>query len=380
MGELWPSLLIDDPSQFHVIFLESIFNAGTPFVRENRERNTGQRRVALGLKQDQAVFEDVAEAFRAAGGTLENLRLGQGTRGRGLFVIDPLHESRLIVPKALLLPVDQLRMLEGRPSIKGGADITPAVDAFYAAYFNSIGFPKTAFQDAKKAISALHRLPGAVQDMMLKGSPDGVTRYPPFDPDRVLDWHIEQRCLRMAEGQRVVIPMMELANHDSGARSCEWRGGDLVVEGLFADEFLLCYHTTDCWTTYLNWGFVAPSDRVVSLGVTVNEPGGWRIRVVADGRSQADGDFTILSADGGVLNVSRLLLVGPAGTDQARVLFRSRIAAFGVANPDELFSIVSNINRDWYENLLKIAKGATRNAALTALRQAAKFQHAALES
>ena len=62
----------------------------------------------MGLKQDQAVFEDVAEAFRAAGGTLENLRLGQGTRGRGLFIINP--PSRIVIS---VVPVRHC--LEDRP-------------------------------------------------------------------------------------------------------------------------------------------------------------------------------------------------------------------------------------------------------------------------
>jgi len=51
----------------------------------------------------QRLWEEMLEEFRALGGVAENIRLDDGPLGRGLFPIDAASPIRIFIPESLLL-------------------------------------------------------------------------------------------------------------------------------------------------------------------------------------------------------------------------------------------------------------------------------------
>src|SRR5271163_722956 len=59
-------------------------------------------------------WEELLREFRELGGVAENVRLGTGSLGRGLFVIDPSKPAVLHAPESSLIPVDSLVLRDGQ--------------------------------------------------------------------------------------------------------------------------------------------------------------------------------------------------------------------------------------------------------------------------
>jgi hypothetical protein len=212
-----------------------------------------------------------------------------------------------------------------------------------------------------------------LQDMILKGNRKGLTRFPAFHDDALLEWFFDTRAIEI-NGTRKLMPMVELANHDMSAAGFDTSDDGVRVSGRFNDEFLVRYHIGDPWTVYLRWGFAAPSDRLYSLGVDVTEPAGWQINVTPETHASEASTDTQIKVQGRRLTVERMLLAGPGGPDAARALFRTQVADFGLANPDELFSLIAKINKDWFNRVLTLSKGSAANLGLKTVRAAAKLQ------
>lgn len=332
----------------------------------------------MGDQDDKAAWSDLAERLRALGGVVDNIRLGRGTRGRGLFVERRGEPSRLVLPPHMLIPESDVEVQSGQLVVKSDAQVSSEVRAFFADYHASIGFARDIHRDARRAITGKHELPKALQDMILKGHPDGLAQFPAFKDDSVLPWFIDTRCIGH-KGGRVLMPMVELTNHDASAQGFGTTGGGVSIEDTFENEVLVRYHAGDPWTVYLRWGFAAPSDRVYALGGELTEPAGWRIRIRAETRPTERVQHTSVSAKDRVLTIDRMLLIGPEGADAARTLFRSQMSRYGVADSDELFSLVVKINKDWFIRALAMTKGGVAKSGLKDFRAAVKLQLKALE-
>ncbi|UWQ97082.1 hypothetical protein K3728_07640 [Rhodobacteraceae bacterium M385] len=322
-------------------------------------------------RDDRNAWARIAQRVRDAGGRVENLRLGQGSRGRGLFVEDRAAPAAIALPAPLLIPVEAVELCDATLRIKADAEVTPEARALFDDYYASLGFSQPLSRDARRAISGLHQLPGPLQDMTLKGNRKGLERFPPFDDSALLAWFFDTRAIEI-EGQRKLMPLVELTNHEASAAGFNTQNGGVEIAGRFRDEVLVRYHLSDPWGIYLRWGFVAPSDRLYSLGVEVREPGRWQIKVVPEMRQVTGSQDTQIRAEGRVLTIDRLLLKAPTGVEAARKLFRTQVAGYGVADPDELFSLIVKINKDWFNRILSLSKGGTGNAGLKTVRAAAR--------
>lgn len=327
----------------------------------------------MGSKDDQTAWEGLAAQLRAAGGVVENVRLGRGPRGRGLFVERKGAPSRVMMPAHLLIPVDVVEMRDGRPMVKQDADVPPEARALFDTFYTGLGFSSGLQRDARHAIGSQHKLSGALQDMILKGNPSGLTRFPAISEASLLEWFFNTRSIE-ADGGRNMMPLLDLINHDASAPPFGGQDGGVQVEGLFEDEVLVRYHNGDAWSVYLRWGFAAPADRAYSLGVDVTEPAGWQIHVRAETRPTAHARDTQITVTGRKLTIDRMLLIGPESPSAARALFRTQVTDFGLADPDELFSLICKINKDWFNRVLTLSKGGAANPFLKTVRVAAKSQ------
>jgi len=71
--------------------------------------------------QPSRLWDELVEEFRALGGTMDNVRLGHGPLGRGLFVIDPARPFLVRAPENLLVSVSDIVFENGAPKVAAGA-------------------------------------------------------------------------------------------------------------------------------------------------------------------------------------------------------------------------------------------------------------------
>lgn len=329
-------------------------------------------------KDDRAAWALVTEQMQEAGGVVQNVRLGKGTRGRGLFVEDRGAPAVIALPPHMLIAVDDVALRDGCLVVKPDADVPPDARTLFDTYYATFGFSRDIQREARRAIAGQHQLPGPLQDMILKGNRKGLTRFPAFEDAAVLEWLFNTRSIEV-DGTRKLMPMVELANHDAGVAGFDTRDIGVRIAGTFQDEMLVRYHVGDPWTIYLRWGFAAPSDRLYALGLEVTEPAGWQIIVRPETLGGEIGQDTQITVQGRSLTIDRMLLTGPSGAEAARALFRTQVADFGLANPDELFSLITKINKDWFNRVLTLSKGSAANPGLKGVRAAAKLQLKMLE-
>lgn len=102
-----------------------------------------QRRAFLGyavLRYTQAMndrtWDEMLAEFRALGGIAENIRLGEGALGRGLFPVDQAKPIRIHIPENLLLSVADVRFDGGVFHIAPESGVGVREKAFLESYEN----------------------------------------------------------------------------------------------------------------------------------------------------------------------------------------------------------------------------------------------------
>jgi hypothetical protein len=79
------------------------------------------------------VWDEMLTEFRALGGIAENIRLGAGSFGRGLFPIDPIKPINISIPEELLVSVDAVAIENGAFRVKAASPISDAGPGFSGA-------------------------------------------------------------------------------------------------------------------------------------------------------------------------------------------------------------------------------------------------------
>ena len=62
-------------------------------------------------------WDEMLDEFRALGGTADNIRLGRGEFGRGVFPVDPAKPIAIRIPDNLLVAVEDMIFASGVPRV-----------------------------------------------------------------------------------------------------------------------------------------------------------------------------------------------------------------------------------------------------------------------
>ena len=62
-------------------------------------------------------WDELLDEFRALGGTADNIRLGHGEFGRGLFPVDPAKPVVIDIPDNLLVATADMVLVNGVPRV-----------------------------------------------------------------------------------------------------------------------------------------------------------------------------------------------------------------------------------------------------------------------
>lgn len=324
-------------------------------------------------------WDELVEAFRALGGTIDNVRMGEGTFGRGLFPIDPKRAAQIIVPAQLLIDVADLVIDNDQLVLRPNASVAPDIRAFFERFQRDFSFGAGVAQDGRRMIRQQHALPAQVQEFMLASHAPGARRFPPLSDASLLRWFIGTRsAIFAAPGKthrQVLMPVLELINHSSAHAPYANRVDGLEVAGRFDGELLMRYTSRDTWQTFVAWGFVSREPAAFSIGLDIGEPGGRTLRIRPGSVDRVGDDPASLPRiedRDGILHLAHMLLGFAAEPGAPRWVFGRAMKRHGIKEPGELFDIIAHINRSWFYKLLELAEGETDG--LAQLRAAARIQ------
>src|ERR1041385_3273668 len=89
------------------------------------------------IKVDQrapALWDEMLDEFRSLGGIADNIRLGEGRFGRGLFPVDPSRPYRIHIPPSLLVNIRHVECEQDILRISPAANIGAREKAFLESY------------------------------------------------------------------------------------------------------------------------------------------------------------------------------------------------------------------------------------------------------
>lgn len=213
---------------------------------------------------------ELIQEFRELGGTFENIRIGQGNRGRGLFAIDPGKPVTIHVPENLLVPREEVEFRDGNLRVQAHSRLTGRPREFFEAYAREVSWGQSR-PHCESYVEALQSLPETLRIEL--GTQFGMPMCLQVPAEKWPQRHfLNTRSIHYEPwGLSVLMPFLELANHGPfGAFAME---PGIGLDGLFPDEVLVSYREGDAWEFFSNWGFIEPADRAYSRRTEFETPG-----------------------------------------------------------------------------------------------------------
>src|SRR5688572_20495375 len=161
------------------------------------------------------LWDDMIAEFRALGGTADNIRLGQGPIGRGIYPIDPAQPVRIDVPENLLMKVADLEFDDqGDIRVKDGAEVPPKEKAFFEAFERDFSFGDGGYRDCESFLASIDALSEDLKKL-LAGDFGLVHLFRGEGVARIRQRFLHSRMITHDKGD-VLMPVLELVSHGVG--------------------------------------------------------------------------------------------------------------------------------------------------------------------
>lgn len=303
------------------------------------------------------LWDEMLAEFRALGGAVENVRLGEGSSGRGLFPIDSGKPVRLHVPESLLLPTNFVRFEGGKFRVDANAPQDARRRAFLEAYEQNFSWgvsPReteellTLLQEASAPLRQRLEIPFEAQAWLVGAKPQTIA-----------ERFFAAGTLRY-KGVKVVAPILDLINHGLGPRFQAGTDG-LGLQGQFPDEVVTRYGPTDPLGIFIGWGFVSSCEFfALSLGLRLKTNSG---SLIIGRRDPAFGSgrnpfVPEISVSSDTITLSHLLLGHKSFPKLPRGIFYRIMRDAGRHDAEEAFDHIQHINRTAYHQLAADAENA----------------------
>jgi hypothetical protein len=301
-------------------------------------------------------FDELLTEFRALGGVADNVRLGTGARGRGIFLVDPLKPATLHAPEALFVPVADLELRDGQLVVRAGALLGARARAFFELLQRHFGWGSGAGGEIAQSQLGWSRLPQPVVDAILRMgvSEDLDIRFAAPTAAICVDHFVRGRQFRAATG-KVLVPFVDLVNYSGDAKPYVTEGG-IGVAGTFEDEMLVRYNTSDTWNHAIGHGFSERAPFAYSVALDMEIDG----KHVSVGRATGKFDlkhgvvFPRVRAEGNAVDLSFALLGQTAAPDLPRAVFRRVMEPYlEPGRVDLLFDNIAYFNQMKFLQMLR---------------------------
>jgi hypothetical protein len=320
-------------------------------------------------------WDGLLEEFRALGGTAENVRLGEGAFGRGLFAVDPGAPVRLAVPQGLLVDAQSVVFENGALKLGPGACIGARERRFIEDYHAHLSWGGGGRAEIVRILEQAQELPKALRQELIVEHRCG--RWFEDVSERLVERQFVASRRIAWRGGEVMAPILDLANHGGGAT---FEAGDgLRLETTTAGEVQVRYSDTDAYGVFLSWGFAGEQTQALSIEL-VGEIGSTALAIgrdFADTKTDKRPWVPDLDTGGGQAELDFLMLGHRLYPRLPRGIFRRVMRDGGMAGIDESFEAIQHVNRAHFLNLLGAVETLDGPMART-LRQMARHQLEAL--
>jgi hypothetical protein len=316
-------------------------------------------------------WTELLEEFRALGGVAENIRLGVGLHGRGLFATDPSNPVAIRVPENLLVESQHIIFRNGSPQVGPDAKIGERELAWLNRYLAEISWAGGGRTEVERMFAAAQELPVELRHRLTTEFRCG-TWFGDVS-DEVVQRHFLRARGITYEGRIVIPPVLEFANHGAAAGFDASNG--LSLAGSFADEVLVEYSDMDALGIFLAWGFAFPSP--VALSIALKGDIQSTPLAIARRRSAVDlvrGRWTpLLTFENGQQAMTFLLLGHERYPRLAKGIFYNLMREKGFSGAEDCFIAIQQANRQRFLGILAAIEGVDLPIART-LRMVAEYQ------
>jgi len=158
-----------------------------------------------------STWDDLVDDFRALGGVLENVRLGHGALGRGLFPIEPSLPFRVRLPPNLLVDASDVLFENNVFKIAQEANVGIRERQFLEDYYAHISWGGGGRSEIERVFEQAAELPAELRQKLLTHYRCGTWFAEP-SPELTQTQFIYSRELGGVHDRTVMMPIIELAN------------------------------------------------------------------------------------------------------------------------------------------------------------------------
>ncbi|MFL6689363.1 MAG: hypothetical protein ACJ8IR_04125 [Alphaproteobacteria bacterium] len=287
------------------------------------------------------------DEFRALGGVADNVRLGYGPFGRGIFSIDATRPVSIRIPEDLLLPVEHGLIKNDAFTVSPDSPLSARGRAFLEGYEREYSWGPGRLE-VEGFLSAMRELPEQVRELLARKL--GCARFfNPITPQAVEKWFFGTRAINFRD-RRVIMPIVEMANH-GGSVDYDTSSG-VALEGVFEGEVLVKYgRSIDPYYMFLNWMF--PSQEPMAFSIKMNMTvGGREIWIDRDFEGESPPWVPKVSVHENRISLAYLLLGHRQFPRIPRGAFRRGMSNAGLESVDEAFEAIEHVNRERFLDLL----------------------------
>jgi len=318
-----------------------------------------------------SLWDDLLSEFRALGGTAENVRLGRGALGRGLFPIDPAKPVAIHIPENLLVAAKDMIFENNALRVAPTANVGERERAWLERYQAVFSWGGDGGAEVRRIFESAQALPEELRHDLLTKHRCGLW-FQDVSEELIQRSFFASRYIEH-KNTDVVMPIIELANHGLGT-GYETTDG-VSLRGTFAGEITVRYANLDPYGLFVSWGFTASQPLAFSIalsgtsdstnlhikrrfGKAKDEQRGWRPEI-ATGNNEATLSFLLIG--------NQLFPRIPKG------IFYQEMRDREYSGFEEAFDKIQHANRLHFLNLLDTLDGIELPIARV-LRTMARYQ------
>ena len=322
----------------------------------------------------------IVKKLQLLGGHVENVRLGEGENGRGLFVIKSNEPFELFVPKILLMPTNSLSLdTNGKLNLSNDS-LDVQVRDFFLDFQESFGLNSTMLNDITLQQYQLSRISDELKKLLILY---GVNKYLFSEPhsEYCFEYLKASRKIWFKKTKKfVLMPVIELFNHDElSTIGYKDNGKGISVEGKVDDEILVNYNTQipDAIKMYTKYRFACKKDNALSGAMNIRL-GQKIIRVSTLDflNNEFEGSkLPKVKVTGNIIDISFLIISSKLNPDSPRKIFREIMLKVGMPAGmiDNVFDGIVEQNIDFLKIIChKLVE--EKNEALNELTKAFNYQ------
>jgi hypothetical protein len=326
---------------------------------------------AAGSFKTLSAWNELLDEFRALGGTADNIRLGHGEFGRGIFPMDPTKPVAIHIPDNLLVSPNDMVFTNGMLRVGSSSIAGERERAWLNRYQEEFGWSGGGADEVRRTFEMAGALPAELRHALFAKYQCGLWFEEPTDMS-IQNGFFNARALTHRD-EAVVIPIIELVNHGSGSNYNTSNG--VALRGTFPGEVFVQYSHMDSYDFFRSWGFATQRPSAFSVALTGNiESARLEIEALFRGINSSERDWIPkIEKKADCIELQFLMIGNQRYPRLPKGIFYRLMRDAGYSEFEESFDLIHHVNRLHFIDLLAILDGIELPMART-LRAMAQYQ------